>query len=81
MKELSKSATKDLQLVNAIRSENKFESERAFSALFKKYHDSMLFHFKGLVGGDEELAREFIRKELSLLVDKFAVFGAENLKS
>lgn len=29
----------------------------------------------------EELAREFIRKELSLLVDKFAVFGAENLKS
>lgn len=29
----------------------------------------------------EELAREFIRKELPLLVDEFAVFGAENLKS
>jgi RNA polymerase sigma factor (sigma-70 family) len=74
MKELSKSATKDLQLVNAIRGENRVESERAFSSLFNKYHDSMLFHFKGLVGGDEEIARELVSQafiKVSSNIEKF----------
>ena len=59
MRELSKSALADLELVSAIKSEDKRTSDKAFTALYKKYHDSMLFHFRGLVK-DEETAREIV---------------------
>ena len=60
MKEISKSAATDLELVEAMKNGNKRESEKAFNTLFKKYHDSMLFHFKGLMKNDEDAAKELI---------------------
>lgn len=60
MKEISKSAAADLELVTEIRTKGGIASERAYSKLFKKYHKSMLFHFKGMVGGNEETAKDIV---------------------
>jgi RNA polymerase sigma-70 factor (ECF subfamily) len=60
MREISKSAATDLELVEAIKSEEGKKREAAFNALFKKYNDSMVFHFRGLVKNDEEVARELV---------------------
>jgi RNA polymerase sigma-70 factor (ECF subfamily) len=73
VKEMSKSAIADLELVNAIKSEDKRKSEKAFSLLFKKYHDTMLFHFRGLVK-DEEDAKEIVLEafvKVSSNIEKF----------
>jgi len=59
MKEMSKSAKADLELVEAIKAKTGRKSEEAFSAIYKKYHDSMLFHFRSL-GRDEETAKELV---------------------
>ena len=55
MKEMSKSAATDLELVKAIQSEDRFVSEKAFNKLYKKYHDSMLFHFKKFIKDEQKL--------------------------
>lgn len=73
MKEISKSAEADLLLVETIRNKNKREAERAFNALFKKYHDSVLFHFRGLVK-DEEDAKELVMmsfEKMNLNLEKY----------
>lgn len=58
-RKISKSATTDLELVEVIKGEDKKASKKAFNALYKKYHDLMLFQFKGLVK-DEEVAKELV---------------------
>ena len=55
VREISKSAQEDLLLVEAIKAGDK----RAFDKVFKKYHDSMLFHFK-ILSKDEEDAKELV---------------------
>lgn len=73
MKEISKSATTDLELVEAIKSEDRRTAEKAFETLYKKYHDSMLFHFRGLVK-DEEVAKEIVLEafmKVSTNLEKF----------
>jgi RNA polymerase sigma-70 factor (ECF subfamily) len=73
MREISKSAATDLELVKAIKNENKAVSEKAFNELYKKYHDSMLFHFKGLVK-DEEVAQELVMEafmKVNVNLEKF----------
>jgi RNA polymerase sigma factor (sigma-70 family) len=76
MKELSKSAMTDLELVKAIQSDDKFVSEKAFSKLFKKYHDSMLFHFKKYIK-DEEVAKELILEAFTKVSTNLEKFDEE----
>jgi len=73
MGKLSKSASTDLELVNAIRTADGRESTRAFNKLFSKYHDAVLYHFRGLVN-DEEVAQELVNDaflKASQNLDKF----------
>jgi RNA polymerase sigma factor (sigma-70 family) len=76
MKELSKSAATDLELVKAIQSDDQFASERAFNKLFKKYHDSMLFHFKKYIK-DEEVAKELILEAFTKVSTNLEKFDEE----
>jgi len=52
--EVSKKALNDLELVNAIKSENERVSKEGFDKLYKKYHDSMLYHFRGMMNDEDE---------------------------
>ena len=56
---ISVSAKADLELVEAIRKNGGIKAERAFSALFKKYHDMLMFHYRRLIR-DEEIVKEVI---------------------
>ena len=72
-KVISKSAEEDLNLVELIKSDNKVKSEMAFSALYKKYFDSLVFHYRNLAK-NEEIARELVLKsflKVSENIDKF----------
>lgn len=59
MKEMSKSAMADLELVNVMRKSKGKESETAFEALFNKYHSQVFNHFKDLLK-DKEVAKELV---------------------
>ncbi len=59
MKEMSKSAMADLELVNVMRKSKGRESETAFAALFNKYHSQVFNHFKDLLK-DKEVAKELV---------------------
>jgi len=59
MKEMSKSAIADLELVNVIRKSKGRESETAFTTLFNKYHSQVFNHFKDLLK-DKEVAKELV---------------------
>lgn len=74
MREISKSAATDLELVTAIKEAEGRKKEAAFNALFKKYNDSMVFHFRGLVKNNEEVARELVLEafmKVSTNIEKF----------
>lgn len=73
MKNLKENLIADLELIKAIQSDDKFASERAFNNLYKKYHDSMLFHFKGIMK-NEEMAEDLIMEafeKMYLNLNKF----------
>lgn len=76
MREISKSAATDLELVNAIKSENKVISEKAFSELYKKYHNSMLLHFKGLIK-DKEDVNDLVMEAFAKMSDNLEKFNDE----
>lgn len=75
-KVLSKTAKTDLELVNAMRTAGAKESERAFNKLYKKYHNSVLFHFKGLVN-DDETAQELVNEAFLRVSKKIETFNSE----
>ena len=56
---MSISAKADLELVEVLRKESGIKAERAFSALFNKYHDMLMFHYRILIR-DEEIVKEII---------------------
>ena len=77
----SKKALQDLELVNTIRNSEKSVSDKAFEKLFNKYHDSIMFHFRGITN-DEETSREmaleaFVKmsKNLSMFDEKEGAFS------
>lgn len=74
---MSKNAEADLELVEAIKNENKRTSEKAFEKLFQKYHESMLFRFKELVEG-EEVAEELVMDAFVKVSTNIEKFNAEN---
>ncbi len=59
MREISKSAEEDLELIAAIKEEKGIAAERAYSKLFKKYNDSMTFFFRKHTK-DEQAAKELV---------------------
>ena len=75
-KTLSKTAKTDLELVNAMRTAGVKESEQAFNKLYKKYHDSVLFHFRGLVN-DDEAAQELVNEAFVKMSRKINTFNSE----
>jgi RNA polymerase sigma-70 factor (ECF subfamily) len=72
----SKSAATDLELVNAIKSEDRIKSDRAFNALFNKYHTTMVYHFRGLVK-DEETANELVLEAFAKVSTKLGTFDKD----
>ena len=56
MKKINKNAEADLDLIERIKGRDNIEKERAFKTLFNKYHDSILFHYKGIA--EDRLAAE-----------------------
>lgn len=56
---MSVSAKADLELVEVLRKENGIKAERAFSTLFNKYHDMLMFHYRRLIR-DEEIVKEIL---------------------
>jgi len=73
MKELSKSATRDLELIDKISNHNKAESEKAFKELFEKHYRYLLASFKNKTK-DEEIAKDIIMEtflKLSVNLNKF----------
>ena len=75
-REISKSAAIDLELVEVIKGKDKKASEKAFNVLYKKYHDSMLFHFKGLIK-DEEDAKELVLEAFMKMNTNLEKFNQE----
>jgi len=74
---LSKSATTDLELVKVIKTAKERDVERAFNELFKKYHDSMLFHFRGFIN-DEEVAQELVNEAFVKVSKKISTYRPED---
>jgi RNA polymerase sigma-70 factor (ECF subfamily) len=73
VKEVSKSAKEDLTLIEAIRSGDK----KAFDKVFKKYHDSMLFHFR-ILAKDEEDAKELVLDAFIKMHSNLEKFDSDN---
>jgi RNA polymerase sigma-70 factor (ECF subfamily) len=76
-KEISKSAMADLELINAIKNKNTRAAEKAFSTLFKKYNNPLLFTFKGLIK-DEEKARGLVLDAFIKINDNLEKFNENN---
>jgi RNA polymerase sigma-70 factor (ECF subfamily) len=51
---VSEKALEDLELIKAIKSEDKRIFEKGFDGLYKKYYNSMLFYFRGMMKNEEE---------------------------
>ncbi len=73
----SKSASTDLELVNVIKSSELKEADQAFNKLYKKYHDTVLFRFKGYLN-DDETAQALVNEAFVKVSSKIATYNPEN---
>lgn len=70
-------AEKDLVLVNTIKSGNKGEAQKAFETLFKKYHSSVLFHYKR-IANDDTLAEDLAMEAFEKMYERIETFKESN---
>jgi len=77
MKEtISKSADTDLKLVAAIRTADEREKEKAFATLYKKYYDTMVFHFRSHIK-NEELVKEIVLEAFEKMNENLEKFNED----
>lgn len=76
MKELSKSAVRDLELVKTISDKSKEDSEKAFKELFERHYRYLLASFKRKTN-DEEAAKDVVMETFLKLTTNLGKFNSK----
>jgi RNA polymerase sigma factor (sigma-70 family) len=77
VREISRSAKTDLELVRTIRTKSGIESQRAYSRLVNKYRNSMIFRFRGMVNNEDD-AFELTQEAFAKMVANLEKFDETN---